>query len=180
MKAEASYKTVLPKGVESDCQGAASSPNPCCLELLSTCESVQGHTATAVPAACSLPKVTFLTRPTHSNGRSTEVGEHQLPAVVSAMPICPREHARKRSPGGRAHPLSRPTLAPGVNTLPPPHGLCVPGLNLFSLPAKGDCSARPPLRDGVRQPPVFLLARGPVLPWPSYVTAERESGCALL
>lgn len=53
--------------------------NPCCLELLSKGKSIQGWKATAVTAAASLSKVTFLTWLIYTKGRSREVGEHQFP-----------------------------------------------------------------------------------------------------
>lgn len=69
----------------------------------------------------------------------------------------------------------------GANALPPSHTyLPGPDLSMFPPQAKGDCSAGPPLYDRVRRQPVLLLARGPMLRWPSYVTVERESGGALL
>lgn len=181
MNIETSYKTVLPRGVASDYQCSVSSLNPCCLELLSTCKSVQGGRATAVIAGSSLYKVTFLTRLMHSKGRNRQVGEHQFPIWFLQLPTWLGERTLKRSPGWRAEWTSNQTVpALRVNALPLPRRLRVPGLNLLPTWVKGDCSARPPLHCRVTQQPVLLLAPGPMLGWPNYVTAERESGCALL
>lgn len=62
-----------------ECQCTLSPPDPCCLQLLSTCRSIQECRVTAAPTASCLSKVTFPTWLIHSKGRNREDGEHQFP-----------------------------------------------------------------------------------------------------
>lgn len=163
MNAETSYKIALPKGVESGCLCTVSSLNSCCLELLSTCEAVQGCTDTAVPAAAGPLKVTFLTWPILSKGRNQR--EWRTPSSPLGfgsvhMPCGTHSYKKSRMKGLSSNQTDQ---ALGANTLPPSHTcLCGPGLRMFPPQAKGDCSTGPLLYYRVRQQPVLLLAHGPM------------------
>ena len=171
---------MLSRGVGSECQCTLSPPDPCCLQLLSPCRSIQECRATAALTASCLSKVTFPTRLIHSKGRNREDGKHQFPNWFLQLSmwlgeLILQEQSRMEGPTSKqpASPRDKMLCFHHVAFMRP---VCK---HLHPKSGVATLAAPAPLHCRVRQQLALHLAAGPRLERPGYVTAERESGCAL-